>query len=373
MKTFIPIFLIILNTIPMNAQKSTFFVGATDRDSDKAIAICRLDEQDGNFEVVAMADGGKRPGYLALSSDKQFLFAVSSEKSKGSENEHSINAFSLAKETNALKHLNTRPSRGMNPTHISVNPVYDFVYAANYGSGSVVSFAFDDSGKLSEPLSSFQHEGSGPNPERQKGPHAHYIHASNNGKYVYSADLGIDKIMIYKQEGNGELIPNKKQEFLKLSPGSGPRHMAFHENGQWAFILTELSNEVIACKINNMDGSLKITDIKSTLEKDDRSSTKAAAIRIHPNGKYLYCSNRGVNSIAVFEIMENGSLRKKGSFTEDIGEVRDFNISPSGDYLIAGNQDKDEIVLFKVESDGSLRATGKKLSLSMPSCVIFSH
>lgn len=355
----------------MEAQKTTFFVGTTDRNLEKAVAIYHLDENTGDMELFKRTKGGIRPGYLALSNDKNFLFAVSSENFEGLENEQSINAFRINDEVSDLSHVNQQPSRGKNPTHISVNPVYDIVYAANYSSGSVVSYAFDENGRLTPPLSSFQHEGSGPNADRQKGPHAHYIHASMNGKYVYSADLGIDKIMIYKQKKNGEITPNEKQEFLQLEPGSGPRHMAFHTNGEWAFILTELSNEVVACKINNENGSLEIIDKKSTLDEEPSVYTKAAAIRIHPSGKYLYASNRGVNSIAVFEIMDDGRLKSMGNYFEDIGVVRDFNISPSGKYLIAGNQDQNEIVLLKINEDGSLQSTGKTLPVSQPSCVQF--
>lgn len=355
----------------MNAQKTTFFVGTTDRDLEKAVAIYHLNEETGDMELFKRTNGGTRPGYLALSNDKNFLFAISSENFEGLENEQSINAFRINKDVSALSHINRQPSRGQNPTHISVNPVYDIVYAANYSSGSVVSYAFDESGRLTPPLCSFQHEGSGPNSERQKGPHAHYIRASMNGKYVYSADLGIDKIMIYKQEKNGEITPNENQEFLQLEPGSGPRHMAFHENGEWTFILTELSNEVVACKINNEVGSLEIIDKQSTLEEEPSVYTKAGAIRIHPGGKYLYASNRGINSIAVFKILDDGSLSSMGNYFEDIGEVRDFNISPSGKYLIAGNQDEDEIVLLRINDDGSLETTGKSLPASQPSCVIF--
>jgi 6-phosphogluconolactonase len=371
MKTLFQI--IILTIIPnvMNSQKTTFFVGTTDRNLEKAVAIYHMDEKTGDMELFKKANGGIRPGYLALSNDKNFLFAVSSENYEGMENEQSINAFKINDKVSELSHINQQPSRGKNPTHISVNPVYDIVYAANYNSGSVVSYAFDENGRLTPPLSSFQHEGSGPNTDRQKGPHAHYIHASMNGKYVYSADLGIDKIMIYKQEKNGEITPNENQEFLKLEPGSGPRHMAFHKNRKWVFILTELSNEVVACKINNENGSLEIIDKKSTLDEEPSVFTKAAAIRIHPNGKYLYASNRGVNSIAVFEIMEDETIRLKENFYKDIGVVRDFNISPSGKYLIAGNQDEDKIVLLKINEDGSLEPKGKTLPVSKPSNIVF--
>ncbi len=355
----------------MNAQKTTFIVGTTDRNLEEAVAIYHLDEKTGDMELFKRTKGGTRPGYLALSNDKHFLFAVSSKNFEGLEKEQSINAFRINDEVSELSHINQQPSRGKNPTHISVNPVYDIVYAANYSNGSVVSYAFDKNGRLTPPLSSFQHKGSGPNDDRQKGPHAHYIHASMNGKYVYSADLGIDKIMIYKQKKNGEITPNGKHEFLQLEPGSGPRHMAFHANGEWVFILTELSNEVVACEINNENGSLEIIDKKSTLDVDPSAYTKAAAIRIHPNGKYLYASNRGVNSIAVFEIMDDGRLTSMGNYFEDIGVVRDFNISPSGKYLVAGNQDQNEIVLLKINEDGSLQTTGKTLPVSQPSCVIF--
>ena len=371
MRNLLYLITIFLNLPPVFGQKINFFAGTTNDSIGESVAICQLDEDNSEIKLLNHLQGGKRPGYIVVAQDKKNLYAVSSQKFEDKNPTHSVNAFLIVDQGLGLKLLNSRTSKGLNPCHVSINPMKNYVYAANYNSGNIVCYKTDKRGRLSKPLCSIQHSGSGPVTGRQEGPHAHYIHASNDGRFVYAADLGIDRIMIYKQEDAGKLIPNPGQEFLALTPGSGPRHMAFHANEKWVFILTELSSEVISCRVDKPTGRLEVVDIKKTIEREDHPENFPAAIRIHPNGKYLYCSNRGANSIVLFEISEDGILTKKMSFRENIGTVRDFNISPSGNHLIAGNQDRNELVLFKIDSDGTLQSTGSRIPTMEPSCVVF--
>lgn len=353
------------------AQNTIIFTGTTNTVEEKTIHILNLDEDNTELKLLSSVNGGKGPGYLVISTDGSFLYAVCEEIFQNKGQDRSLNAFRINNKDWKLENLNTVSSHGIHPCHISLSPDGKVLFTANYTSGSVSSFPVNSDGTIADANSVFIHEGSGPDKSRQEGPHAHFIQASPDGRYVYSADLGIDKILIYKLSPDGKMIQNTDAPFLQLKPGSGPRHMAFHSNGKLVFILNELSNEVVSCNYDPLTGNLSVKDIKSTLEKGFNEYSKAAAIRIHPNGKYLYCSNRGENSIAVFRINQNGSLEKIQSFKEGIETVRDFNITPSGKYLIAGNQGKNEIILLQLKNDGQIIPTGKSMQITEPTCIVF--
>lgn len=371
MKYLILSFFISLIFSTMPAQKTIFYTGTTNAKEVNSIAICELDEARSEISIIKQAQGGQRPGYLVISKDKNFLYAVSSENYAGNDNENSLNAFKIEKDSWDLTKLNQQSSKGKNPCHISLSPSGKTLFTANYTSGSISSYPIFKNGNIGESLSTIQLEGSGPNKSRQEGPHAHYINTSIDGKYVYASDLGTDKIMIYKLSKKGKLLKNKKAEYFELSPGSGPRHMDFHKNGKFVYIINELSNEVISCIYNASNGSITQIDKDKSVSEDFNEKSTSAAIHIHPNGEYLYCSNRGENNISVFKIESDGQLTNIQIFTEGMGMLRDFNISPSGQFLIAGNQAENEIVLLKVDENGKLSATGKVLNLSAPTCVVF--
>lgn len=371
MKYLILSFYISLIFSTMSAQKTIFFTGTTNAKEINSITVCELDESTSEISIIKQTPGGQRPGYLVISKDKNFLYSVSSENFAGNKNENSLNAFKIEKESWNLTQLNQQSSHGLNPCHISLSPSEKTLFTANYTSGSISSYPILKNGNIGESLSNIQLEGSGPNKSRQEGPHAHYINTSIDGKYVYASDLGTDKIMICKLSKKGKLLKNMKAEYFELSPGSGPRHMDFHKNGKFVYIINELSNEVISCLYDASNGSLTQIDKDNTVSEAFNGKSTSAAIHIHPNGEYLYCSNRGENSISVFKIESDGQLTKIQIFTEGMGMLRDFNISPSGQFLIAGNQAENEIVLLKVDDEGKLSSTGKVLNMGQPTCIVF--
>ncbi|MCF8381607.1 MAG: lactonase family protein [Bacteroidales bacterium] len=356
---------------PLSAQKTLFFTGTTNAKEINSIAVCELDESKSEISIISKMKGGQRPGYIAISKDRKFLYAVSSEYFEGNKNENSLNAFKIEKESWSLTPLNQQSSMGINPCYISLSPSGKTLFTANYTSGSISSYPVLKNGSIGKSISFFQLEGTGPDKSRQEGPHAHYISTSIDGKYVYATDLGTDKVMIYKLDKKGRLLENKDSKFLNLDPGAGPRHMVFHKNGKFVYIINELNNEVVSCVYNASNGTLTVVDKDKTTSEKFEGKSSSAAIHIHPGGKYLYSSNRGENCISVFKIENDGSLTNIQIFTEGMGMLRDFNISPSGLFLIAGNQAENELVLLKIDENGKLSSTGQILSLSEPTCVVF--
>jgi 6-phosphogluconolactonase len=361
----------ILLHINMNAQEIMFYTGTTSADAEKSINVGILDEEKGEIHFINACNGGQSPGYLALSKSREYLYAVSSAFADIEESVNIINAFKIDKSGQNIEKIDSRSCFGSNPCYISLNPENSLVMWANYSSGDFGLSKLKNDGSFGDSVAFIRHSGSGPNKKRQEMAHAHYIRTSPDGKFIFVCDLGIDKVMIYTFNEIGDLISNPNQPFLELSPGSGPRHLAFHPSGNLVFILNELSSSVVACQYDPEMGKLQKIDEQSTLIDDSFSPTKAAAVRVHPNGKFLYCSNRGENNIAVFSVRKNGKLKKIQNFQDGIGVVRDFNISPSGKFIIAGNQYKNEIVLLKVSEKGILSATGQGLSAKMPTCIAF--
>lgn len=358
----------ILNT---SAQKTIFFTGTTNQQTEKPICVYELDESTGSLRLINKLEGGKGPSYICISTDGKYLYAGDETIADPEKNESRINAYKIDNNSWQTENIGSRSSHGIHPCHLSIDSKNRRLFTANYVSGSIAVHSIEENGEPGKAISVCQFKGSGPNASRQESPHAHFIIASPDDNYVYSCDLGTDKIMIFQSLEEGEIVPNKTQTFLSLAPGSGPRHMVFHPNKNFAFILTELSNEVISCHYQPKDGSLKIVNRQSSLEIAGNENSFAAAIRIHSNGKYLYCSNRGENSIAVFKINRKGRLSKIQSFKEKIGIVRDFNISPSGKYLIAGNQDKNEIIVLKIDKKGKLSATNGRIEAKKVTCIAF--
>jgi len=364
----IPLLLIIAVNSP--AQTVRCLVGTTD-DKLQSIAICDLDEGTGKLKLTGKCYAGFGSGYLTISSDKKFLYCVSTEKFKGDNTSSQIKAFQIMDGGNSLQPLNQQSSMGQDPCHISITTNNKFVLIANYGSGNAAVYPVSSVGSLSPSSGFVQHTGKGSNSARQEGPHAHYITTSANGKFAFIADLGIDKIMIYELTAKGELNPSKEQPYLQMAAGAGPRHLVIHPNNKQIFIANELNSTVVACDYDAKIGKLTITDTQSALPDGFTGNNTCAAIRVHPNGKFLYCSNRGQNSIAVFAIEENGKLKKIQNFGEGLGIVRDFNITPSGKYILAGNLNLNNIKLLKVNDDGTLAATSETVEFNQPSCFVY--
>jgi 6-phosphogluconolactonase len=312
-----------------------------------------------NIKLEAKLDN---PTYLTITSDNKFLYSVIKEGAAGGAAAFEING-------EQLKSINNQLAEGSSPCHVSLDKANKYLFTANYHKGEATVYPINEDGSLTEASALVRHDGSGPNKARQDKPYAHYSTLTPDEKYLCVIDLGIDKLMIYSV-GNGKLEKHKE---LSLKPGCGPRHMAFHPNEKYAYILTELSAEIVALQYDNKEGSFSIIEYVPTLPADFTEENTASAIHLSPDGKFLYASNRGHDSIAVFSIDNStGKLQFVAHTSTEGSAPRDFAITPEGDYLIAANQFSSNLVPFSIDkATGKLTRTGDVVSLPNPVCIKF--
>jgi 6-phosphogluconolactonase len=267
--------------------------------------------------------------------------------------------------------LNQQSSGGEGPCHLVLDKQGKHVLAANYGGGSVCVLPIQEDGRLGEATAVVQHQGSSANKQRQEGPHAHSINLDAANRFAFAADLGLDKVLIYRYDAaKGTLTPNEPPS-IDLAPGSGPRHFAFHPSGRYAYVINEMANTVTAMNYDAAKGVLKEVQTVSTLPRDVKGNTWTAEVVVHPSGKFLYGSNRGHNSIAVFAIDENtGKLTPGGHASHQIKIPRNFNVDPTGALLLVANQDGNSIVVFRIDPrTGELTPTETVAEVPKPVCV----
>ncbi|MFY0651512.1 MAG: lactonase family protein [Cyclobacteriaceae bacterium] len=353
------------------AQKQYVYVGSATSEVPDPITLCTIDTNTGELKKVDSFEGTKSSSYLCVSKDNNFLYSVDSDNLDPSSKNHSVAAFKIDKKSKGLTLINKQSVEGRGACHVSATSDNKFLFAANYSSGNVVSLPLNKDGSIAPVASNQQHAGKGPNEKRQEGPHAHYVQSSPDNKYVFTVDLGIDKVMNYTlNQKTGELSPNPNQTYLKMPAGSGPRHMIIHPNEKFAYVLNELVSTISACKYDAKNGTFEIIETHPMLPADFTEFSKAAAIRIHPNGKYLYGSNRGHESMAVFEIKDSGNIDRIQIYQEGIAWPRDYDIEPSGKFMIVANRNESLIKTYQI-TDGKLKATKYSLEVAQPTSVVF--
>lgn len=359
--------LIVVMCLPtsLKSQPTRFLVGTTNGEVSASVAVCDLDEHQEALTIVTKLNAGKRPGYLVINDD--YLYAVSTDLQGKDQN--TLRAFALQNNGTDLKLLSEVSSKGINPCYVSINKSVPALFAANYSSGSVVQYQIRSDGSLGEPWYFQQFEGSSVNAKRQQGPHAHYIHPTVDNQFALTADLGTDKVMVHRLNQQGKMSVYEKQPYFELPAGSGPRHLEFHPNNQWVYVLNELNSTISTVKYQN--GEFKVGKTISTLPQDFKDESSSAAVRIHPSGHYLYSSNRGSDSISVYAIDKQGDLTRIQTFGEGLGWVRDFNVTPSGKFIVAGNEKTDQVVLLKLKADGQIAHRISSVDVPSPSCFVF--
>ncbi len=339
----------------------------------QGIYVFALDSKTGKLEPVGLAAEVKSPSFLAISPDKKFLYSVSElNDAKGG----AVSAFTIDAATGKLTLLNQQPTVGAGPCHVSVDPSGKAVMAANYGGGSVISFPVKADGSLGPQGSFIQHTGaSNANPRRQKEPHAHSINVDKAGRFAFAADLGCDKVFIYKLDtAAGTLTPNTPA-YTEVPPAGGPRHLAFHPSGKYAYICNEMTCTVTSFTYDAEKGALTVMDTLSTLPPgvavDPKFSTAETAV--HPSGKFVYVSNRGHDTIAIFKVDEaTGRLTYVENAPAGVQIPRNFGIDPTGKWLITAGQNSSSLAVFSIDqATGKLTPTGQTLPMGSPVCVRF--
>jgi 6-phosphogluconolactonase len=336
-----------------HAEQFLMFVGTYTKQGGKSKGIYayRFDSATGKAEPLGLAVETLSPTWLTLSPDKRFLYSVN-EQGQGS-----ISAFALEGDGGKLRLLNTVSSKGGSPCHIELDHAGKVLYDANYSGGTVVKFPVKADGSLGEADKVDELKGSSVNPDRQKGPHPHSVNVTKDG-HVLVPDLGQDKVLIYK----ADLTPAEPSS-ANIKPGSGPRHVAFHPKGNIMYVLSEMGSSITVLSRDNMTELQTV----STLPKDFTGASTGAEIMIHPSGKFVYASNRGHDSIAVFSADAKGLLKPVEYASTQGKTPRGFVLDPTGNWLIAGNQDSDTMIIFKVNhGSGKLTPAGGLIEVGAP-------
>lgn len=349
-----------------HAETWRVYVGTYTSGESKGIYQLDFDGDTGEATLKGIAAETKNPSFLALHPEKSVLYACS-ELEDGA----GVAAFSIDEASGALSLMNGQPAGG-SACHVAVSPNGAYAAVANYGAGSCSIYPIEPGGALGAAIGNFQHEGGGPHPKRQTGPHAHSANFDPGGRYVIVPDLGIDKLMIYKLDG-GEAVPNDPP-FATVEPGGGPRHFDFHPKKPWAYVVNELGNTVTAFKWDGKKGALETIGSAGTLPEDFTGENTTAHIEVHPSGKFLYASNRGHDSIAVFAIDQvTGMVTTRGQTKTGGKTPRNFTQDPSGEFLLAANQNSNDLFVFRIDpATGALTPIGTRIEVPAPVCLVFA-
>lgn len=357
--------LLCLFSLSSISQKSYLFIGTYTGSGSKGVYVYEFDAGTGKATQLGSTDSAVNPSYLALSHDGKYLYAVN-ETNKGS-----VSAFSFDKKNARLNYINQEPTAGGSPCYASVDKTGKWLIVANYGGGSATVFPLENNGSIDPYAQLMQDTGSSINASRQKMPHVHSAILSPDEKYLFTPDLGLDKIMIYKFNPSAQKpLSAAEPPFQKVTAGFGPRHLAFHPNNKFLYLISEMAGTVSAFKYDN--GNLtNIQNIKA--HPEDFSGTLGSAdIHVSPDGNFLYASNRGdENTITIFSIdKSSGKLTLKGYESTAGKTPRNFVIDPTGNYLLVANQESNNIVIFKRnKTTGLLEKTGDEIEIPKPVCL----
>jgi 6-phosphogluconolactonase len=355
------------------------YVGTyTNKTTSKGIYAFLFDPGVGKLSPVGVAAESEDPSFLAVSPNGKFLYAVNEIDHFGATKSGAVSAFSIDPKTGKLTLLNQAATQGAGPCHISLDKTGKFVLVANYDGGSVAVFPTREDGSLGAATAFIQHAGSSVDKDRQSSPHAHWIATSPDNRFALAADLGLDEILVYRFNSQKGTLAPATPPFVKLTGGAGPRHLAFHPNGKFAYALAEMSSTVTTFAYKPASGSLSPLETVSTLSvlrKDTPPGAKEAAeITVHPSGKFLYASNRAnIDTISAFSIDPiKGTLHLKNEYPTMGKTPRNFAIDPTGKFLLAANQESNNIVIFRIdETTGALSPTGEITQAPAPVCITF--
>jgi 6-phosphogluconolactonase len=349
------------------------FIGTYTNARSQGIYAFRFDDRTGALTPLGLAAATPNPSFLTASADGRFLFAVNEGSSYGGERSGSVTSFAVDRATGKLTQLSVQASKGTDPCHLVLDRTGRFLAVANYSSGSFAVFPVAADGRLGAAVTVIQREGRGPNSPRQDGPHAHQVSFSTDNRFMIGVDLGTDTLAVYRFDAaTGALTPNDPAG-LVVTPGIGPRHIAFHPDGKRAFVISELGSTIESLAWDGAAGVLRAAGGSvSTLPGDFHGQSATAEIEVHPNGRFVYGSNRGHDSLAIFSIAGDGALTPVG-FEPTRGRTpRHFAIAPGGRWLVAANQDTGTLAVFRIDtSTGALTPTGPLVEAGTPVCVLF--
>ncbi len=350
------------------------FIGTYTEKESKGIYAYSFDAASSELTPLGVAAATSNPSFLAIDPSQRFLYAVNEVQRYKNASGGVVSAFAIDgtkgdRQTGKLRLLNEVASRGADPCYIAFDKTGKYVLVANYSGGSVAVFPVQSDGRIGEASAFVQHTGSSVNRERQEGPHAHWIETTPDNRFAIAVDLGLDELLIYRFDAKtGTLTPNNPP-YAKLDPGAGPRHLAFHPSGKYAYVVNELQSTITTFSYDARHGTLHKLKTVSTLPKDFSGSNNTAEIEVHPSGNFLFASNRGQDTIVLFSIdTKTGALTLADHFPTQGKTPRNFKIDPAGRLLFVANQNTNNIAVFQIDSNTG-QLTFMKQMLQVPSPV----
>lgn len=360
-----------LQAEPNNTMR-VYFGTYTGRES-QGVYVSTLDPETGKLSPAQLAAETPDPSFLVLHPTKPWLYAVNETNEFDGKPGGSVTAFVVRSEDGLLSELNGQATHGSAPCHLIVDHAGRHVLVANYTSGNLAVLPIQEDGSLAAASCVVQHEGSSVNPQRQQGPHAHSINLDASGRFAFACDLGLDKVLVYRYDAEaGELTPHDPPA-TAVPPGGGPRHFAFHSSKRFAYANLEITSQVQAFRYHAPTAVLEGSQTISTIPDDFPARNSTAEIQVHPGGRFVYCSNRGHDSIAVFRVDDQSGALTLAETEPTHGQIpRNFGIDPTGTFLLAANQETDNVVVLRIDAEtGQLTPTGHSLRVPMPVCVKF--
>jgi 6-phosphogluconolactonase len=361
-----------------SSDRFTLYIGTyTRRESfvdgkAEGFYIYHLDPGSGQLTYAATVTGlgTVNPSYLTLGPDKSRLYAVNElYKSEGPNG--TVSAFAIDPATGRLRYLNQQSTHGLAPCYASIEPAGRYCLVANYETGSLCVLPIQNDGSLGEATDTVQFSGSGPVPERQEVPHAHMVLPSPDGSFILAVDLGADRLMAFRLDRERGALSPADPPWTQLPPGTGPRHLAFHPHRPFAYVINELRSTVTVSRYDEQQGAFAALQTISTLPDGFTGQNLGAEIMVAPSGRFVYASNRGHDSLAIYAVdPETGRLALVGHESSQGVGPRAFILDPSGALLLVANQDTDTVVTFWIDQDsGTLRATGHVAAVPTPVCL----
>lgn len=372
--------LFVLTTLCSTARDVTVYIGTfthfNGQDTGShGIYAGHLDSETGQLSGLTLAAEGANPSFLVFAPDHKHLYATSEVATTDGRPAGAVYAFAVNAADGSLKLLNRASAGGPGPTHIAIDPSGRAVMVANYDNGSIAALPVRPDGSLGDPATYLQHTGKSVDPKRQDHAYAHSVTFSRDGRFVFSDDLGTDKLYGYSIDAATCTLVPLDPPSVSLKPGSGPRHFALHPDGRHAYVVSEMASTVTVFDYNAAKGFFNETQTVSTLPPDFKDSNSGAEIAVHPSGKFVYTSNRGQDSIALFRVeAATGHLTLVETVPTQGKTPRFFGIDPSGRWLVAANQNSNTLVVFRIDpATGRIAPAGSTAELGAPVCVVFGN
>lgn len=337
------------------SRRLTLGTGEVVPGTGDGISVFRMDETTGKLTKLWTYPSEANPTYLAVDATGRFLYANHELKSYRGLECGAVSAYRVDEKTGALAYINSQISGGTDACHVALDKTERYVLTANFMSGSVCVFPREKTGALCKPTCFLQHRGSSIDAKRQTGPHAHQICFDRQNKRVFVPDLGTDEAAVYRFDTEkGYLIP-ENVPYPRTLPGMGPRHMVFHPSGKFFYLINEMGNTVYTFSYQEETGESKELQVLSTIPEGFSGHTTTSALKLHPNGTFLYGSNRGHDSIAIYRVGKDMGRLTLAAVQSAGGKTpRDFDIDPSGTFLVCGNQDSDTVTVFRINKESGM-------------------